>query len=143
MLEAQYGVGSDIYSVTSFNELARNGADATRWNLLHPDATPRQGFAEVALSGDLPVIAATDYMRAYSEQIRPYIKADYHVLGTDGFGRSDRRDRLRDFFEVDRRYVTLAALYSLQQRQSISAEVVRQARNDLGIDADKPNPRIS
>ncbi len=82
-------------------------------------------------------------MRAYSEQIRPYIKADYHVLGTDGFGRSDRRDRLRDFFEVDRRYVTLAALYSLQQRQSISAEVVRQARNDLGIDADKPNPRIS
>ena len=143
MLEAQYGVGSDIYSVTSFNELARNGADAARWNLLHPDETPRQGHAEVALSGDLPVIAATDYMRAYSEQIRPYIKADYHVLGTDGFGRSDRRDRLRDFFEVDRRYVTLAALYSLQQRQSISAEVVRQARNDLGIDADKPNPRIS
>jgi len=143
MLETQYGVGSDIYSVTSFNELARNGADAARWNLLHPDEAPRRGFAEVALSGDLPVIAATDYMRAYSEQIRPYIKADYHVLGTDGFGRSDRRDRLRDFFEVDRRYVTLAALYSLQQRQSISAEVVRQARNDLGIDADKPNPRIS
>ncbi len=143
MLEDQYGVGCDIYSVTSFNELARNGADTARWNLLHPDETPRQGYAEIALSGDFPVISATDYMRAYSEQIRPYIKADYHVLGTDGFGRSDRRDRLRDFFEVDRRYVTLAALYSLQRRQSISAEVVRQARTDLGIDADKPNPRIS
>jgi len=143
MLETQYGVGCDIYSVTSFNELARNGADTARWNLLHPDEPPRMGHAAIALSGDFPVIAATDYMRAYSEQIRPYIKADYHVLGTDGFGRSDRRDRLRDFFEVDRRYVTLTALYSLQLRQSISAAAVRQARTDLGIDADKPNPRIS
>ena len=107
-----YGVTSDVYSVTSFTELARDGADTERWNLLHPAEVPRTSYLEQVLAGgDAPVIASTDYVRSHAGQIATWINAPYHPLGTDGFGRSDTRQRLREFFEVDRRFVCLTALF--------------------------------
>jgi pyruvate dehydrogenase E1 component len=129
--------------VTSYNELARNAQDVTRWNLLHPDEKPRVSHAAALLKGEAPVIASSDYIKALAEQIRSEIEAPYHVLGTDGFGRSDTREELRHFFEVDRRFVTLAALKSLADAQKISTDVVKKARDELAIDPDKPNPRLA
>jgi len=143
LLHSRWGIGADVFSVTSYNELAREAHDVGRWNLLHPEQTPRVSHVQQLLSGSKPVISSSDYMRSVADQIRSAIAADYHVLGTDGFGRSDRRDRLRDFFEIDRRYVALAALNALVQQQSLSVEVAVQARTEFAIDPDKPNPRIS
>ena len=142
MLWNDHGVASEVWSVTSFTELAREGSDVKRWNLLHPEEAPRVPYVAQCLAGDEPVIAATDYMRAYSEQVRGHINADYHVLGTDGFGRSDTRERLRAFFEVDRRFVTLTALTALAERQQLSSDELVRARDQLGIDAGKANPRL-
>ena len=139
----EHGVASDVFSVTSFSELAREGADAARWNLLHPEEAPRFGHAGECLAGDAPVIAATDYMRACAESIRGCFNAPYRVLGTDGFGRSDTREKLRDFFEVDERFVTLAALRELQEAQQVSAAEVAAALKALDIAPDKPNPRLT
>ena len=142
-LHEQYGVSSEVYSVTSFTELARNGADVARWNLLNAAEEPRRGHAAECLDGDWPVIASTDYVKAHAESIRGSFSApSYRVLGTDGFGRSDTRAKLRDFFEVDERFVTLAALRELQDRQVIPAAEVAQAMADLGIAADRANPRL-
>jgi len=142
-LHETYGVSSEVYSVTSYTELAREAQDVARWNLLHPDEEPRVSHAAKLLEGDAPVIASSDYIKALAEQIRGQIKAPYHVLGTDGFGRSDTREELRHFFEVDRRFVTLAALKSLADEQKIGSDVVKKARDDLAIDPDKPNPRLA
>ena len=143
-LSEDYGVSSEVYSVTSFTELARNGADVARWNLLHPAEEPRTSHVAECLDGDWPVIASTDYVKAHAEAIRGHFAApSYRVLGTDGFGRSDTRAKLRDFFEVDERFVTLAALRELQDRQVIAASEVAQAMADLGITADKANPRLA
>jgi pyruvate dehydrogenase E1 component len=142
-LHDKYGVSSEVFSVTSYNELARNAQDVTRWNLLHPDEKPRVSHAAALLKGEAPVIASSDYIKALAEQIRSEIEAPYHVLGTDGFGRSDTREELRHFFEVDRRFVTLAALKSLADAQKISTDVVKKARDELAIDPDKPNPRLA
>jgi pyruvate dehydrogenase E1 component len=142
LLNEQYGVSSEIYSVTSYNQLAREALDVARWNLLHPDEKPRVSHVAQLLDGDAPVIAASDYMKSLAEQIRSQIPAPYHVLGADGFGRSDTREELRHFFEVDRRFVTLAALKTLADAQKLSLDVVMKARDDLGIDPDKPNPRL-
>jgi len=143
-LHEDYGVTSEVYSVTSFTELARNGADVTRWNLLHPAEEPRRSHVAECLDGDWPVIASTDYVKAHAEAIRGHFAApSYRVLGTDGFGRSDTRAKLRDFFEVDERFVTLAALRELQDRQVIAASEVARAMADLGISADKANPRLA
>ena len=141
ILREDWGVESDIYSVTSFNELGRNGADVDRYNMLHPDEPAKvpiitQHLAE--RSG--PVIAATDYMRAYAEQVRGYIPHTYRVLGTDGYGRSDTRLKLREFFEVNRHYVVVAALKSLADDGKVSSEQVSQAIMQYGIDPNKPNP---
>ncbi|MEQ8486045.1 MAG: pyruvate dehydrogenase (acetyl-transferring), homodimeric type [Pseudomonadales bacterium] len=141
-LAEDYGVAVEIFSVTSYTELAREAQDVARWNLLHPDEKPRQSHVAKLLSGDAPVISSSDYMKSLAEQIRSQISAPYHVLGTDGFGRSDTREALRHFFEVDRRFVTLAALKSLADAQKIGADVVVKARDALAIDADKPNPRL-
>jgi pyruvate dehydrogenase E1 component len=141
-LHEQYGVSSEIFSVTSYTELAREAQDVARWNLLHPDEAPRTSHAARLLDGGAPVIAASDYMKSLAEQIRSQIGAPYHVLGTDGFGRSDTREELRHFFEVDRRFVTLAALKSLADTQKIGADTVVKARDALAIDPDKPNPRL-
>jgi pyruvate dehydrogenase E1 component len=140
MLEA-YGVSADVYSVTSFNELRRDGLAAERHNLLHPDAPPTVSWVAEQLGEDsTPVIASSDYMKVVADQIRPFVPAPYRVLGTDGYGRSDTREKLRDFFEVDRRWVTLAALKSLVDAQKIPAKTLLTARDALGIDPDKPDP---
>jgi pyruvate dehydrogenase E1 component len=143
MLHEDYGVSAEVFSVTSYNELARDGQDVERWNLLHPEEPPRVSYVSQQLAGDDPVIASSDYMKSLAEQVRPYIGAPYKVLGTDGFGRSDTRESLRHFFEVDRKFVALAALRSLADAQKIPLEEVRQARDAMGIDADKPNPRTA
>ena len=109
--------------MTSFNELRREGMDVDRWNMLHPEEAPRKSYVEQCLEGDdAPVVAATDYMKVYAEQIRPYVPASYRVLGTDGFGRSDTRQQLRWFFEVDRHFVTVAALASLADQTDHRAQ---------------------
>ncbi len=143
MLHDEYGVSAEVFSVTSYNELARDGQDVERWNLLHPEEPPRSSYVSEQLAGDDPVIASSDYMKSLAEGVRPYIQAPYKVLGTDGFGRSDTRESLRHFFEVDRKFVALAALRSLADAQKIPLEEVRRARDAMGIDADKPNPRTA
>ena len=141
LLEEDWGVAADIWSVPSFNELGRDGVAVQRWNMLHPQAEPRISYVSQCLAGRQgPVIAATDYIRAYAEQIRPYIEQPYLVLGTDGFGRSDMRRRLRAFFEVDRHYVVVAALKALVDAGEIEAATLSKAIKQYGLDPDKPNP---
>ena len=140
---AERGVAAEVFSVTSYNELARDLHDAQRWNLLHPDAPPRRSHVSQILQGDAPVVAASDYQKSLAEQIRGGLDAPFTVLGTDGFGRSDTRDQLRSFFEVDRRFVALAALGALAREQRIPTARVIEARDAFGIDPDRPNPRLS
>ncbi|MFA6120371.1 MAG: pyruvate dehydrogenase (acetyl-transferring), homodimeric type [Sideroxydans sp.] len=140
LLEKDFGIASDIFSVTSFNELRREGIDCERWNTLHPEAKQRISYVEQCLDAEVPVIAATDYIRSYADQIRPYVKAQYKTLGTDGFGRSDTRKKLRHFFEVDRFYVAVAALKALADEGKVDAKEVTRAIKLYKINADKPNP---
>ncbi|MEY2776057.1 MAG: pyruvate dehydrogenase (acetyl-transferring), homodimeric type [Pseudomonadota bacterium] len=145
LLVKDFGVASDVWSCPSFNELRRDGLDAERYNLLHPTDTPRKSFVTQQLEGTSgPVVAATDYMKTFADQIRPFIPAGraYTVLGTDGFGRSDSRAKLREFFEVDRHYVAVAALYSLMKEGKVKPEVVSQAIQKYGINADRMNPAL-
>jgi len=141
MLAEEYDIASDIYSVTSFNELARDGLATERWNMLHPQETPRVSFiSQVLGDDDAPVISSTDYMKTYSDQVREYVQATFVALGTDGFGRSDTREKLREFFEVDRRYVTVAALHALAMDGKVERTVVANAIQQYAIDPDKPDP---
>jgi pyruvate dehydrogenase E1 component len=141
LLQQDFGITADVWSVTSFNELRRDGLDADRWNMLHPTDPPRTSHVQNCLQGRKgPVVASTDYMKAYAEQIRPFISGTYRVLGTDGFGRSDYRKELRAFFEVDRYHVVVAALKALADDGALPAAKVAQAIAKYGIDADKPNP---
>ncbi|MCB0219374.1 MAG: pyruvate dehydrogenase (acetyl-transferring), homodimeric type [Chrysiogenetes bacterium] len=140
-LEKDFGVAADVWSVTSFPELRRDGLDCEHWNLLHPAETPRVPFITKCLEGRKgPVVAATDYVRLHADRVRAFVPGNYRVLGTDGFGRSDTREALRDFFEVDHRWVTLAALKSLADEEAIPPSKVIQALEKFGIDADKPLP---
>ena len=142
ILETRYNICADIWSMTSINELARDGKDAQRWNMLNPTETPKIPFLTAQLQDcEGPFIAATDYIKAHTDQIRDLVPGRFTVLGTDGFGRSDTRAKLREFFEVDRRFVVLAALKSLADDAVIDVGVVAQAITELGINADKPNPR--
>jgi len=137
LLREEWGVTSDVWSAPSFNELARDGREVERWNLLNPSKPSRKSYVAECLGGMTgPVIAATDWVRAYAESIRPYLSAPYHVLGTDGFGRSDNRPALRDFFEVDRRWIVVKALAALAEQGTVPAERVAQAIKIYGI---KPN----
>ncbi len=141
LLDEQHGIGADIWSVTSFNELARDGHAAARHNYLHPQAEPRASYVAMCLQNTAgPVLAATDYIRLYAEQIRAFVPQPYYVLGTDGFGRSDTRAALRQFFEVSRHHVVVNALHALVQQESATAAQVAAAIEKYGIDADKPNP---
>jgi pyruvate dehydrogenase E1 component len=141
LLLEDFGVIADIWSVTSFNELRRDGLDVDRWNMLHPTEPPRASYVQTCLKERKgPVIASTDYMKAYAEQIRPFLSGSYRVLGTDGFGRSDYRKELRSFFEVNRFYVVVAALKALADDGVLPAAKVAQAIAKYGIDTDKPNP---
>ena len=141
LLAADFGVQADVWSVTSFSELRRDGIEVERWNLLHPEDPPRRSQVEQALEGSPgPVVAATDYIRTYADQIRPYLGRRYLVLGTDGFGRSDLRHQLRKFFEVNRWYVAVAALKVLADEGEIPTSRVQEAIEKYRIDPQKPNP---
>ncbi|HNC53589.1 MAG TPA: pyruvate dehydrogenase (acetyl-transferring), homodimeric type [Accumulibacter sp.] len=141
LLKSDWGVDADLWGCPSFTELARDGNDVQRWNLLNPTAKPKRSHVEACL-GDTrgPIIAATDYVRMFAEQIRPFLDRRYVVLGTDGFGRSDTREKLRHFFEVDRRWVTIAALKALADDGKIDRSKVAEAIAKYGIDVNKPNP---
>jgi len=143
LLKNDWGVAADVWSCPSLTLLARDGQDADRWNLVHPNDTPRVPYVTGLLQGsEGPIVATTDYMRLFAEQIRAYIPSGrtYKVLGTDGFGRSDSRAKLREFFEVNRYYITVAALKSLAEEGKIDAKVVADAIARYGIDPNKPNP---
>ena len=144
LLAADYGVAADVWSATSFTELRRDGLDAERWNMLHPDSPPRRSYVDQCLAGRPgPVIAASDYVRSFADQIRPFVPGRYRVLGTDGYGRSDYRRNLRRFFEVDRHYVAVAALASLAAGGTVPAATVADAISRYGIDPDKPDPWLA
>jgi pyruvate dehydrogenase E1 component len=143
LLEQEWDIAADIWSAPSFTLLARDGQDAERWNMLNPTKTPKLAYVTKQLIDSAgPIIAATDYMRTYAEQIRAFMPAgrSYKVLGTDGFGRSDTRAKLREFFEVNRYFVVIAALKSLVDAGSLDKAIVAKAIQKYGIQADKPNP---
>lgn len=141
LLRDDWGVESDIWSVTSVNELARDGLATDRHNLLHPEAKPKKAYlTELLEEASGPFVISTDYMKSYAEQLRNYIPGSYTVLGTDGFGRSDTRSKLRSFFEVDRYYITVAALKALADEGKVPAKDVTAALKKYSISADKPDP---
>jgi pyruvate dehydrogenase E1 component len=141
LLEADWGVAADVWSATSFNELRREAQEVHRWNMLHPDKKQKTSYVEHCLDGtEGPVIASTDYMRAFPDQIRPYVHRRFVTLGTDGFGRSDSREALRRFFEVDRHYVVLAALKALADDGVLPAAKAAEAIKKYGLDAERANP---
>jgi pyruvate dehydrogenase E1 component len=141
LLENEWNVGSDVWSVTSFNGLQRDGVDAQRWNLLHPQEPRRLSFVENCLKDRKgPGIAATDYIRTFAEQIHPFVGRRYVTLGTDGYGRSDFRRKLRQFFEVNRHFVTLYALKALAEEGAVAPATVAKALKKYDIDPNKPNP---
>ncbi len=142
ILRKDYKVAADVWSVPSFNELRRDGLDVERWNRLHPTAKPRKAYVTECLEKTQgPVIASTDYIKLLADQIRQWVPNDqYKVLGTDGFGRSDSRANLRNFFEVDRHWIVVSALEALVERGEIKPSVVADAIKKFGIDPDKTNP---
>jgi len=141
LLLEDWGVVSDVWSVTSVNELARDGHRTARWNLLHPDRDAKKAYVTEQLeSADGPFIISTDYMKSYAEQLRAYVPGSFTVLGTDGFGRSDTRSKLRKFFEVDRYFVTVASLKALADEGKVDAKDVASALLKYGIDSEKTDP---
>ncbi len=141
LLKTDFSVDADIWSVTSFNELRREGLDIERWNLLHPYKKPKESYVTQCLKKQKgPVIAATDYMKIYADQIRNFVPSRFDVLGTDGYGRSDTRKKLREFFEVNRYYICVAALNALAEEGQIEKEKVSEAIKKYGINPEKPNP---
>lgn len=142
LLASDFGVIAQVWSCTSFNELRRDGISTSRWNMLHPEESPRLSHVEQCLANtEGPIVAATDYMRIFADQIRPYIpNKNYVVLGTDGFGRSDTREKLRDFFEVDRRYIVIATLSAMAEEGTIPKATIVDAIKKYGVDPNKPEP---
>jgi len=142
-LESEFGVAAEVWSATSFGELRKDGIECDRWNLLHPGVQQRVSYLTAQLAASRgPVVAASDFVRAYPDLIRSWVPRRYTVLGTDGFGRSDTRVALRDFFEIDARYITLAALKSLADEGDIDRNIVSEAVGKLGIDPEKIDPRF-
>jgi len=142
LLRDDFGITADVWSATSYTLLRRDGLEVERWNMLHPTQTPRRAYVRQALDGhDGPIVAASDYMKTFADEIRPYVGARrFHALGTDGYGRSDTRAQLRAFFEVDRRYVALAALTELANDGKIERTRVAEAIAKYGLDPEKPSP---
>jgi pyruvate dehydrogenase E1 component len=141
LLGEDFGVAADVWSATSFTELRRDGMAVERWNRLHPTETPRVAFVEEAFGERTgPFVAATDYMRAFADQIREWVPGRYTTLGTDGFGRSDYRNALRRFFEVDRHHVAVAALEALARDGAVEPAVVGQAIEKYEIDTESAAP---
>jgi pyruvate dehydrogenase E1 component len=141
LLAENWGVGSDVWSVPSFTELRRDGIETDRWNRMHPEEEPRRAWIAACLDGrEGPTVASTDWMRAVSDQIRAWVPGRYLTLGTDGYGRSDTRARLRAFFEIDRHHVIVTSLYALAQEGTVETKVVLEAMEAYGLDAEKPPP---
>lgn len=141
ILDKEFNIAADVWSATSFNLLGRDGLEVDRWNLMHAEETPREAYITKCLkNAPGPVIAATDYVKAYADQVRKYIPQSYTVLGTDGFGRSDSRAMLRHFFEVDRYYIVIAALHALVREGKLKASVVTKAMQQYNLDPEKVNP---
>ncbi|MDA0705862.1 MAG: pyruvate dehydrogenase (acetyl-transferring), homodimeric type [Proteobacteria bacterium] len=141
LLEKDFGIPADIWSVTSFNELRRDGLAVERWNQLHPEAKPRKSYIEHCLGGRKgPYVAATDYMKIVPDQIRHWVPGRFISLGTDGYGRSDGRDALRQHFEVDERYIAVSALKALADDGALDQKTVSQAIRKYAIDPDRPDP---
>jgi pyruvate dehydrogenase E1 component len=143
LLNSEWNIGASVWSAPSFTLLARDGQDIERWNMLHPTEAPRLPHITKLLKNKIgPIIVATDYMRVFAEQVRAFIPEGhtYKVLGTDGFGRSDSRNKLREFFEVNRYYVVIASLKALADEGKIKASIVSDAISKYSLDSEKPNP---
>ncbi|RZO92421.1 MAG: pyruvate dehydrogenase (acetyl-transferring), homodimeric type [alpha proteobacterium HIMB114] len=141
ILSEEYGIDSDVWSITSYSEIQREGAETLRWNQLHPDKDSRKTYIEKCLEGRSgPIIAASDYIRSHVDQIRPYIKTNFLTLGTDGYGRSDTRKELRKFFEVNKESIVVNTLSTLSKEQKIASKVVKDAIKKYNIDPNKPYP---
>ena len=141
LLQDDYDIVADIWSVTSFNELRRDALAAERWNQLHPGETPKSSYLESTLDGRSgPFVAATDYMKIIPDQVQRWVPGRYVTLGTDGYGRSDGRAALREFFEVDRHFIVVATLKALADEGMIDQETVAGAIRKYGIDPDRPDP---
>ena len=141
LLKKDWGIEPGVWNVTSFSELRRNAEETERWNLMHPDKKQKKSHLETSLSkNSVPTVAVSDYVKMVSEQIGPYVPGPYYALGTDGFGRSETRDALRRFFEVDRYYIVLTAIRALANENKIEMEVVQKVMNKYHLDPEKPNP---
>ena len=143
ILSKEYNIDSDVWSVTSFNELRKNGMEVERKNLLNPGEKGEKSYVEKCLGKrEGPIVAASDYMRAYADQIRPYISKSFYSFGTDGYGRSDSRKNLRKFFEVDKEHIVTYALSVLAKEQLIASKDAEKAMKKYKIDKDKPIPTV-
>ena len=141
LLMKDWGIDASVWSVTSYSELHKEAEDVRRWNILHPTSEPRKSFLEKKIKKENgPVIAISDYVKLVAEQILPYIKCPFVALGTDGFGRSDTRENLRNFFEVNRYFIILYALDKLYVEDKINKEQVSKCIKKYNIDVNKPNP---
>ena len=141
VLQNEYQIDSEIWSVTSFNELRKDGMEVERYNLLNPDKEKKISFVEKCLGkSEGPIMAVSDYMRIHSDQIRPYINKSFYSLGTDGFGRSDTRKNLRKFFEVDKENLVAYSLSVLAKEQLIASKYAKEAIKKYNIDGEKPMP---
>jgi pyruvate dehydrogenase E1 component len=144
ILAQRYGVAADVWSATSYKELRWNALEAERWNLLHPDQEPRKPYVVQVFEGDdRPIIAVSDYLKLVPDQIARWVPGRLFSLGTDGFGRSDTRESLRRFFEIDAEHVAIAALHRLALQGAVDREVVRRAIEELGVDPEKLDPLVS
>ena len=144
LLEEDFGVAADVWSVTSYKKLYRDAEDAERWNLRHPEEEPRRSHLQAQLDGEQGIfVAASDYLKALPSTIARWMPGPMFILGTDGYGRSESRQALRDFFEVDARHIAYTALCGLLRAKRVKAELVAEARRKLAIDPDKPNPMFN
>ena len=140
LLEKDWDIQSDVWSVTSYSELSREAEDIDRWNKLNSLKKSKQSYLNKCLNEEHPVIAVSDYVKLVTEQISPYIKSNFTSLGTDGFGRSDTRERLRDFFEINRYYIVISAITSLVESNKLDRKVIQKVIEKYNINPDKENP---
>ena len=141
LLKDDWDIDPGVWNVTSFSELRREAEEAERWNLMHPDENPKKSHLEICLSkNSVPTVAVSDYVKMVSEQISPYVPGPYYALGTDGFGRSETRDALRRFFEVDRYYIVLTAIRALVNENKIEMGMVEKVMEKYNLDPEKPSP---
>jgi len=144
ILAEKYNVAADVWSATSYNQLRRDALEVERWNMLHPTEKPRKPYITSVLEKEEgPFVAASDYLKVMADQVSRWVPGGLYALGTDGFGRSETREALRRFFEVDAESITVAVLYQLVRRGEIKAEVAAKAIKELGVDPEKLNPLIS